>query len=203
MISARPQIAPTAETVKVMRFLNTLFVRYPPTDANKRMVFVDVDSPDKKGEVTGSQENAGGRDAIMDYVHRLVHEQSISPTSIGIISMYADDLNTLKKAIKDARLDAIKVSTVDGFQGQERNIMLVHLVASQHFKFIGNANRLNVALTRAKDAMIVVGNLTAMSNFLANKMDSLERADQMAHRLIAGMIKHGNENRQRIVYRPR
>ena len=64
----------------------------------------------------------------------------------------------------------VEVRTVDGFQGREKNIILISLVRSNDENEIGflvNEQRMNVLLTRAKCAMIVFGNKkTLMSNQL-------------------------------------
>ena len=57
--------------------------------------------------------------------------------------------------------DNLKISTVDAFQGQERDIILITCVRANKLGKVGflkNKRRLNVALTRAKNAIIVVGN---------------------------------------------
>lgn len=79
--------------------------------------------------------------------------------------------------------------------------MIVHLVASSGFGFIGDANRLNVAITRAKDFMFVVGNFTAMDDFLiynvvAKNASVGERADAMKLRSIRGLTKDVKEKDQ-------
>jgi superfamily I DNA and/or RNA helicase len=64
----------------------------------------------------------------------------------------------------------VEVRTVDGFQGREKNVILISLVRSNDENEIGflvNEQRMNVLLTRAKCAMIVFGNKrTLISNHL-------------------------------------
>lgn len=64
-------------------------------------------------------------------------------------------LNPLHRALK-----AVQINTVDGFQGQESDIILMSCVRSHGIGFISDPNRLNVSLTRAKHTMILLGNFT-------------------------------------------
>lgn len=52
----------------------------------------------------------------------------------------------------------IQVNTVDSFQGQERDIIIMSCVRSKQIGFVADPNRLNVSLTRAKHTMIICGN---------------------------------------------
>lgn len=55
-------------------------------------------------------------------------------------------------------LKAVQINTVDGFQGQESDVILMSCVRSNGIGFISDPNRLNVSLTRAKHTMILLGN---------------------------------------------
>jgi regulator of nonsense transcripts 1 len=61
----------------------------------------------------------------------------------------------------------IKVSTVDAFQGQERDVIIISCVRSNAERVIGfvrDEKRLNVAITRAKYALFVFGNVDTLSS---------------------------------------
>lgn len=85
---------------------------------------------------------------------------------IGIISMYKDQVNLLKRKFRDIfgdqAFDDIDFGTVDGFQGQEKDIIILSCVRSgAHLRAIGflsDQRRMNVALTRAKSSLFVFGN---------------------------------------------
>lgn len=82
-------------------------------------------------------------------------ENGISADDIGIISPYADQI----KLISD-RTD-VEVKTVDGFQGREKEIIIISCVRSNdkgEIGFLSDLRRLNVAITRAKRKLIIVGN---------------------------------------------
>ncbi|WVR04068.1 hypothetical protein IAU60_001067 [Kwoniella sp. DSM 27419] len=85
---------------------------------------------------------------------------------VGVISMYKEQLNELKRRFTDAFgssiLEAIDFNTVDGFQGQEKDIIILSCVRSgpnlRSIGFLKDARRINVALTRAKSSLFVFGN---------------------------------------------
>ena len=79
----------------------------------------------------------------------------ISEEDIGIISPYADQV----KIIQDKT--PVEVKTVDGFQGREKEIIIISTVRSNengNIGFLKDLRRLNVAITRAKRKLIIIGN---------------------------------------------
>ena len=90
---------------------------------------------------------------------------------VGIISPYRAQVQYLKKLIKKydffkpyRRL--ISVNTVDGFQGQERDVVLISLVRSNdegQIGFLRDLRRMNVAMTRARMKLIILGNKDTMT----------------------------------------
>ena len=79
----------------------------------------------------------------------------IDETNIGIISPYADQVKIISEKTD------IEVKTVDGFQGREKEIIIISTVRSNEFGQIGflkDLRRLNVAITRAKRKLIIIGN---------------------------------------------
>lgn len=82
----------------------------------------------------------------------------VRPAEIGIITPYWDQVQLIKELI-DCNYTA--VGSVESFQGQERNIILVSTVRSFNshgIGFVGDVKRFNVTLSRAKTALIMVGN---------------------------------------------
>jgi senataxin len=65
----------------------------------------------------------------------------------------------------DRFLDMVEVNTVDGFQGREMDIVIFSCVrTSMHsLGFLSDERRMNVAITRAKKCLVIVGNETALS----------------------------------------
>lgn len=60
-------------------------------------------------------------------------------------------------------IKAVQVSTVDAFQGAEKEIVVLSCVRTRQMGFIDSEKRMNVALTRAKRHLLIVGNLACLS----------------------------------------
>ena len=91
-----------------------------------------------------------------DYLNAGVDEEDI-----GIISPYADQV----KIIQDKT--PVEVKTVDGFQGREKEIIIISTVRSNengNIGFLKDLRRLNVAITRAKRKLIIIGNKNTLKN---------------------------------------
>ena len=85
----------------------------------------------------------------------------IDEEDIGIISPYADQV----KIIQDKT--PVEVKTVDGFQGREKEIIIISTVRSNYngnIGFLSDLRRLNVAITRAKRKLIIIGNKNTLKN---------------------------------------
>ncbi|KAH7283021.1 hypothetical protein KP509_35G057100 [Ceratopteris richardii] len=119
------------------------------------LVLIDTagcDMEEKKDEEDSSF-NEGEAKVALAHAKRLV-ESGISPLDIGIITPYAAQVGLLKimrgerKELKD-----IEISTVDGFQGREKEAIIISMVRSntkQEVGFLSDKRRMNVAVTRAR-----------------------------------------------------
>jgi len=105
--------------------------------------------------------------ALRDYVERVGRRRLLEErVDIGIISPYKAQVQYLRgllkrdEALKPLRRN-ITVNTVDSFQGQERDVVLVSLVRANEageIGFLRDLRRMNVAITRARMKLIVLGN---------------------------------------------
>ena len=99
------------------------------------------------------------REHLYQYLDIFLYEKP----SIGIISPYREQVVFMEKEIEeDSFFDNfdITVSTIDGFQGQERDVIYISLVRSNEKKeigFLSDYRRMNVAMTRAKMKLIIIG----------------------------------------------
>jgi len=90
---------------------------------------------------------------------------------IAIISPYREQVIYMKRAIKEdpQLMDLpITVNTVDGFQGQERDIVYISLVRSNdngEIGFLKDYRRMNVAMTRAKKLLVMVGDSATIGGY--------------------------------------
>ena len=85
----------------------------------------------------------------------------VSEDDIGIISPYADQVKIIQEKTP------VEVKTVDGFQGREKEIIIISTVRSNphgNIGFLSDLRRLNVAITRAKRKLIIIGNKNTLEN---------------------------------------
>lgn len=130
-------------------------------DTNKMKGFHE-----NKLKETFSFENKGEADYII-YLLSFYSSYGISPENIGVITGYRGQVNCIfKSAIRKfgkKKATRFEINTVDSFQGREKDIIILSLVRSNEVGFYRDVKRLNVALTRAKKQLIVIGNLTIFS----------------------------------------
>jgi len=105
---------------------------------------------------------------VLDYIKQLVAE-GVEPRDIGVITPYRRQVVKLRERLASAGWrEEVMVGTTEEFQGQERMVILLSTVRSSHeflamdaankLGFLANPKRFNVAVTRARALMIVVGN---------------------------------------------
>lgn len=115
-------------------------------------------------EKLGSISNVNEATLVTKTVHCLIRF-GIDSASIGVICYYKAQADLIQKALvsgEGASKD-VMVSTVDAFQGAERDIILISLACERAADFIDQQERLNVAVSRAKHHLIVFANQTIPS----------------------------------------
>ncbi|KAM6192162.1 LOW QUALITY PROTEIN: helicase MOV-10 [Sarcoramphus papa] len=151
------------------------------------IIFHGVCGEDRREAKSPSFFNTAEIEVLVHYLKKLLQSggkggcPSVSPKEVGIISPYRKQVEKIRKAITSLDpvlrrlpdISLLKVGSVEEFQGQERRVILISTVRScseylqldQTFKlgFLKNPKRLNVAITRAKALLIVVGNPAVLS----------------------------------------
>ncbi|XP_008411964.1 putative helicase mov-10-B.1 [Poecilia reticulata] len=150
------------------------------------VIFHGVAGIDTRESTSPSFFNVAEVEVLMDYVRKLLQSQGkkgvakIAPKDIGIIAPYRKQVQKIRQALEKVGKDLkckdmsnLKVGSVEEFQGQERRVILVSAVRSSpnymdfdkkfSLGFIKNEKRFNVAVTRAKALLIVVGNPLMLS----------------------------------------
>lgn len=151
-------------------------------DLDSPLVWVDTDT--KGDEEEGGEEFVGngyGRinrkeaaltiNTLCHYAQRIGTERLLEERiDFGIISPYRAQVQHLRRLIKSTRAlrplqRLITVNTIDAFQGQERDVIIVSLVrANEHgnIGFLRDLRRMNVAMTRARMKLIILGNSSTL-----------------------------------------
>merc|ERR1712223_1586091 len=161
-----------AEPILVNSMLNWVNLPNPKIP----LVFHGVVGDDQREAKSPSYFNPEESAMVVNYVQDLLEQhkgtaKKVLPKEIGIISPYRRQVQKIrmlldKKKIKDSK--DITVGSTEEFQGQERRIIIISTVRSKptllqsdyehKLGFLNNPKRFNVAITRAKALMVVVGN---------------------------------------------
>ncbi len=97
-------------------------------------------------------------------------EENNNPVTIGVISPYRHQVELLKEKVRQSELlsnyAGLTVNTIDSFQGQERDMIFISMTRSNTDNMIGflsELRRMNVAMTRAKKKLVVIGDSGTLS----------------------------------------
>lgn len=126
------------------------------------VTFVDVDGEQQwRREFSGSVNPAEVRVAA-DVVKALIDSGTVALDEIGVITPYRGQRSLIADELTSHA--EVEVSTVDGFQGRERKVVIFSTVNTKRggLTFAGNRNRFNVAATRPEKRFIILGNRSAI-----------------------------------------
>ena len=110
--------------------------------------------------------------ALQHYFEKIGKERILQERiDVGVISPYRAQVQYLRRQLKNREFfkpyrDLISVNTVDGFQGQERDIILISLVRANdegQIGFLRDLRRMNVAITRARMKLIILGDASTLT----------------------------------------
>jgi len=93
--------------------------------------------------------NSGNAERVAAEARRLL-SRGLAPTEVAIIAAYSAQARRLRELLKAERAAGLEIGTVDGFQGREKEAVIVDLVRSNErgeIGFLANTRRMNVALT--------------------------------------------------------
>ncbi|MBC7695075.1 MAG: AAA family ATPase [Burkholderiales bacterium] len=125
---------------------------------------------------TLSMSNKSEADLLFKHLTLLLQQYQLSAESskisIGIISPYKEQIELLKEMMQDFDytfypVSELAVKTIDGFQGEERDVIYISLVrsnSSSEIGFLSDIRRMNVALTRAKKKLVVIMDTATIGN---------------------------------------
>ena len=110
--------------------------------------------------------NRGNADRVAAEARRLL-SRGLAPTEIAIIAAYSAQARRLRELLRAERAGGLEIGTVDGFQGREKEAVIVDLVRSNdsgEIGFLANTRRMNVALTRARRQLVVVADSATLGD---------------------------------------
>ena len=130
------------------------------------MAFLPVNGDELLSPDGASKENPAEAGWVAKILENLLQAGDLEETNIGIITPYAGQVRAIRDALPE-RNDSVEVHTVDGYQGREKEVIIFSCVRSNSdgiVGFLSDARRLNVALTRAKRGLIVIGDPDTLRN---------------------------------------
>jgi len=129
------------------------------------IVLVDTSSemPERSRSNSTSKENPGEAVLAGELSKRFL-KMGLDPVDIGVITPYHDQSDLIRSKIKE---ENIEVDTVDGFQGREKEVIILSLTRSNregNIGFLRDLRRLNVSITRARRKLVVIGDVSTLSS---------------------------------------
>ncbi|KAI1213533.1 P-loop containing nucleoside triphosphate hydrolase protein [Annulohypoxylon truncatum] len=116
---------------------------------------------------TGSKKSVDQVRIALDFANDLVEDTGVDASQIIVLTPYSANVELIQELIKQPRYEALsdigRPSTIDGYQGQERDIVIVVMGTSAKSGpgFTSNKQRLNVLLTRQRCGLVIVGDINA------------------------------------------
>jgi ATP-dependent RNA/DNA helicase IGHMBP2 len=131
-------------------------------------VFDFIDTVGASFDERGDQSKDNPEEArVLAVVVAHLRDAGVPASDIGIISPYAAQVSTLHAVLSSAVDDGLEIDSVDGFQGREKRVIVLSTVRSNEsgeVGFLRDARRLNVAITRAREKLIVIGDSATLSS---------------------------------------
>ncbi|XP_072917712.1 NFX1-type zinc finger-containing protein 1 isoform X1 [Hemitrygon akajei] len=130
------------------------------------LFFVEHDFPEEEIREGKSHQNQHEAAFVVALCHYLICQDYL-PSQITILTTYTGQLFCLRKMMPSEKYAGVKVHVVDKYQGEENDIILLSLVRSNEsgkIGFLQIANRVCVALSRAKKGLYCIGNMSILAN---------------------------------------
>ncbi|KAF9622588.1 hypothetical protein IFM89_032487 [Coptis chinensis] len=133
------------------------------------VLFIGIQGCDEREGNNPSWFNRIEASKVVEIIRKLRASADLNDSDIGVITPYRQQVLKLKKILED-QLDMpdVKVGSVEQFQGQERQVIIISTVRStvrhnefdrvHYLGFLSNPRRFNVAITRARSLVVIIGN---------------------------------------------
>ncbi|KAF1767247.1 hypothetical protein GCK72_007206 [Caenorhabditis remanei] len=121
-----------------------------------------VNNEDRGSRVGTSYQNNSEEETVKTLLNRLTKKYNgykLQPSDIGVISFYAAQTSLLIGSLRDR---GVKCGTVDAFQGSEREVIILCCTNERISQFMQMSKRINVAMSRARQATIIIGNVNGL-----------------------------------------
>jgi superfamily I DNA and/or RNA helicase len=135
-------------------------------DTDEPLLFIDTSGKEFEEMLeAGSESRYNPEEAqlVIQELKKLI-DLGVAPRDIAVISPYSAQVRLLTSRFS---LPELEIDSVDGFQGREKELVLVSLVRSNligELGFLNDTRRMNVAMTRARRKLIVIGDGATMAS---------------------------------------
>ena len=143
---------------------------FPWPNPDHPIAFVDVDGREETSDRTHSFMNCAEADSVIAILEKF-RENGVDSRRIGVITPYQAQRELIEEKIMrlgNRWYDDVKIAPVDGFQGSERDYIILTCVRNNKentIGFLSDVRRVNVMFTRARCGLILVGNVSFMEQF--------------------------------------
>ena len=144
-----------------------------PSPNNEPLAFIDLGNASEIAHNFGGRSNPRECRTVVNIVQKIISQGDVEADQIAIITPYNKQVQLLRTELSNASLIhgkkmlEVNVGSVDSFQGQEKELVVFSAVRSNRLSelgFLRDSRRLNVAVTRAKQGLIVVGDATTLKS---------------------------------------
>jgi serine/threonine protein kinase len=132
-----------------------------------------------------------------EFLERLAEQDRGHEPTIGIIAMYSDQRNLIRKKLEQAEWasglrDHFSVGTVDSYQGRENRIIVLSVVRNdtgEQIGFLNDPERINVAMSRAKDRLVIVSSSSMWRSRTGSPMKQvLDEVERLSNAQLAMFV---------------
>ncbi|RAH05376.1 MAG: hypothetical protein CMA00_004245 [Methanobacteriota archaeon] len=130
------------------------------------LLFLPVDGDEVLSPDGASKENPVEASWVVKILMDLVDSGGFATSQVGIVTPYAGQVRSIRDILPE-QFQSVEVRTVDGYQGREKDVIIFSCVRSNidgNVGFLSDRRRLNVALTRSRRGLIVIGNPDTLSH---------------------------------------
>ena len=128
-------------------------------DWNKPVAFIPIHGSEIQDSTSSSKSNMDEAGMVVKVVNELLAIGDLMPEDIGVISPYSGQVRLIRELFEE-KIEGLEIKSVDGYQGREKEVIVLSTVRSNDdgvVGFLSDYRRLNVAMTRAKRGLIVIG----------------------------------------------
>ncbi|RKF62126.1 DNA polymerase alpha-associated DNA helicase A [Erysiphe neolycopersici] len=186
------QVQETEDTIEPLIFFDTQGGDFPERNEEEVIIAAEKKKPDdtkiqikRSGGIIGESKSNEMEAALAKYHVQKLIEAGVRTEDIAVITPYNAQLTLLNQSLK-VLFPNIELGSVDGFQGREKEAVIISLVRSNSKRevgFLGDKRRINVAMTRPKRLLTVIGDSETLRNdeFFRRWIDFLEENSDLRY----------------------